>query len=77
MRWRHNWVVVGVILQFPFAPAVYWCLPFALRLYLSTKRMKSQRCKCGKRVHRTRPELAVEILQAVALRLRFGGRGEA
>ncbi len=66
INWGHSWVVVGIILRFPFAPKTYWCLPFAFRLYISRKRPKSQRWKCGKRVHKTRPELAVEILEKVA-----------
>lgn len=67
VNWGHNWVVVGIILRFPFAPKAYWCLPFAFRLYISRKRPKSQRWKRGKRVHKTRPQLAVEILEKVAI----------
>ena len=66
VNWGHNWVVVGLIVEFPFAPGVYWCLPFAFRLYISRKRARSQRWTCGRRVHRTRPELAVEIIRMVA-----------
>ena len=67
VNWGHNWVVVGLVLRFPFAPHIAWCLPFAFRLYISRKRPKSQRWKYqGRRVHRTRPELAVEILRMVA-----------
>lgn len=66
VNWGHNWVVVGIILRFPFAPKTYWCLPVAFRLYISRKRPKSQRWKCGKRVHKTRPELAVEIFEKLA-----------
>jgi len=66
VNWGHNWVVVGVVLRFPFAPNLTWCLPFAFRLYISRKRPKSQRWKRTGGVHKTRPELAVEILQNVA-----------
>lgn len=66
VNWGHNWVAVGVVVEFPFAPGLYWCLPFAFRLYISKKRARSQRWECGKRIHRTRPELAVEILKNVA-----------
>lgn len=66
VNWGHNWIVVGVILKFPFAPSTYWCLPFAFRMYISRKRPKSQRWKSGPRVHKTRPELAVEILTQIA-----------
>jgi SRSO17 transposase len=66
VNWGHNWVVVGLIVELPFAPGVYWCLPFAFRLYISQKRARSQRWKCGRRAHRTRPELAVEIIKMIA-----------
>ena len=33
LSWGHNWVVVGVIVELPFAPRIRWCLPFAFRLY--------------------------------------------
>lgn len=66
LSWGHNWVVVGVILQFPFAPSICWCLPFAFRLYVTKKRPKSQRWSGPQRAYRTRPELAVEILNMIA-----------
>lgn len=66
VNWGHNWVILGVILQFPFAAKTYWCLPFAFRLYISRKRPKSQRWKRGRRVHKTRPQLAVEMIDKVA-----------
>jgi len=66
LSWGHNWVVVGVILQFPFAPWISWCLPFAFRLYVTKKRPKSQRWAGPDRPYRTRPELTVEILEMIA-----------
>jgi hypothetical protein len=42
-----------------------WCLPFAFRLYVSRKRFKTQRWKLPAMPHRTRPELAAEILRMV------------
>lgn len=66
LSWGHNWVVVGVILQFPFAPQICWCLPFAFRLYVTKNRPKSQRWVGPERPYRTRPELAVEILEMIA-----------
>jgi hypothetical protein len=66
VSWGHNWVVVGVILEFPFLRGVYWCLPFAFGLYISKTRPRSQRWHLGKRPHRTRPELAVEIFEKIA-----------
>ena len=66
LSWGHNWVVVGVIVEFPFAPRLSWCLPFAFRLYVTKKRPKSQRWIGPERPYRTRPELTVEILHMVA-----------
>jgi hypothetical protein len=66
LSWGHNWVVVGVVVQFPFAPGISWCLPFAFRLYVTKNRPKSQRWVGPERPYRTRPELAVEILEMVA-----------
>lgn len=65
LSWGHNWVVVGVILEFPFARGISWCLPIAFRLYVTKSRPKSQRWREDV-VYRTRPELAVEILQMIA-----------
>ena len=66
VNWGHNWVVVGIAVKLPFAPNVVWCLPFAFRLYISRKRPKSQRWKYVGIEHKTRPELATEILQMAA-----------
>lgn len=65
VNWGHNWVVVGILIEFSFAPGIVWCLPFAFRLYISRKRAKSQRWKYDGIEHRTRPELAAEILKMV------------
>lgn len=66
LSWGHNWVVVGLILEFPFAPRISWCLPFAFRLYVTKKRPKSQRWVGPDRPYQTRPELTVEILNMIA-----------
>jgi hypothetical protein len=55
--WGHNWVVLGAIVELPFRPGRRWFLPILFRLYLSQKQSAKHR-----RVHRTRPELAVEML---------------
>ncbi len=65
VNWGHNWVVVGIVLRFAFAPGIAWCLPFAFRLYISGKRAKSQRWNYSGVEHKTRPELAAEILKMV------------
>lgn len=59
-NWGHSWVVVGVIVRFPLWPDRPFCLPILFRLYLGKKRASKER-----RVYRTRPELAVEILRLV------------
>lgn len=56
-NWGHNWVVLGVIVELPFRPGHYYCLPILFRLYLNEANAMKYR-----RVHRTRPELAVEML---------------
>ena len=57
MNWGHSWVVLGVIVELPFRPGHFYCLPILFRLYLNKKKAKQHR-----RVYRTRPELAVEML---------------
>lgn len=57
MNWGHSWVVLGVIVEFPFRRGHYYCLPILFRLYLNQKSAAQHR-----RVYRTRPELAVELL---------------
>jgi SRSO17 transposase len=55
--WGHSWVVLGVIVRFPFCVDKYFCLPILFRLYVS----KQTAAKEGGR-YRTRPELALEML---------------
>jgi hypothetical protein len=57
-NWGHSWVVLGVLVQFPFRRDRYFCLPIVFRLYLNHK--AAQRAR---RVPRTRPQLAVEMLE--------------
>jgi SRSO17 transposase len=56
-NWGHSWVVLGVIVELPFRRGHYYCLPILFRLYLNKKSAEKHR-----RVHRSRPELAVELL---------------
>jgi SRSO17 transposase len=56
-RWAHNWVILGVIVRFPLWPDRPFTLPILFRLYLNQKSATKHR-----RVYRTRPELAVEML---------------
>ena len=60
MNWGHSWVVLGVIVELPFRPGHYFCLPILFRLYLN--QAKAQR---HRRVYRTRPELAVQMLSTL------------
>jgi hypothetical protein len=57
-NWGHSWVVLGVIVELPFRPGHYYCLPILFRLYLN----KNSAAK-HHRAYRTRPELAVELLE--------------
>jgi hypothetical protein len=56
-NWGHSWVVLGVIVELPFRAGHYYFLPLLFRLYLNKKSAAKHR-----RVYRTRPELAVELL---------------
>lgn len=56
-NWGHSWVVLGVIVELPFRPGHYYCLPILFRLYLNKKSATKHR-----RAYRTRPEWAVELL---------------
>jgi len=58
MNWGHSWVVLGVIVELPFRRGHYYCLPILFRLYLNKKSALKHR-----RAYRTRPELAVEMLE--------------
>jgi hypothetical protein len=57
-NWGHSWVVLGVVVRFPCWPDRPFCLPILFRLYLNQKRAAKER-----RRYRTRPELAVELLE--------------
>jgi hypothetical protein len=57
-NWGHSWVILGVIVELPFRRGHYYCLPILFRLYLNKKSAAKHR-----RVYRTRPELAVELLE--------------
>lgn len=59
-NWGHSWVVLGVIVELPFRRRHYYCLPILFRLYLNKKSADKHR-----RVYRTRPELAVEMLNVL------------
>jgi hypothetical protein len=60
-HWGHNWVVLCVIVKFPWWPDRPISLPVLFRLYLTKAKAKEHR-----RVYRTRTELAIEILAKLA-----------
>ncbi len=57
LNWGHSWVVLGVLVKIPFRADRYFCLPILFRLYLN-----HQAAERARRVYRTRPELAVQML---------------
>jgi hypothetical protein len=74
VSWGHDWVVLCILIVHPFwAPTKVFALPVAARLYRNrqglTKRKKGQ-AKAPKPKadpnHRTRPELAVELIKLAA-----------
>ena len=78
VSWGHDWVVLTLIIRCPWwAPTKVWSLPVAFRLYRNrqglTKGTKKRRKNAKKRKqpkrdpnHRTRPELALELICLVA-----------
>jgi len=73
VSWGHDWVVVCLIFRLPFwAPTKVWSLPIAFRLYRNrqglTKGRKGQAAdpKAKPAGHRTRPELASELITLVS-----------
>ncbi len=60
MNWGHSWVVLSVIVKFPFCKKRYFALPILFRLYLNKKAAARHR-----RVVRTRPQLAVQMLNVL------------
>ena len=73
VSWGHDWVVLTLIVVGPFwAPTKVWSLPIGFRLYRNrqglTKGKKGKKAKTRKPDpnHRTRPELAVELISLVA-----------
>ncbi|MCP5117193.1 MAG: transposase [bacterium] len=63
MNWGHSWVVLSVIVEFPFRPGHYFSLPILFRLYVNKKTATKKRLR-----YRTRPELAVEMLDVLCTR---------
>ena len=80
VSWGHDWVVLTLIVAFPaWAPSKVFALPIAMHLYRNrqglTKGKKNPKRKKGQQKpakpkhdpnHRTRPELALELIIMVA-----------
>ena len=72
VSWGHDWVVLCLIIAKPFwAPTKVFALPIAVRLYRNRQGLtkgKKGRSKASKANpdHRTRPELARELIELVA-----------
>ena len=82
VSWGHDWVVLSVIIVHPFwAPTKVFALPIAARLYLNRQGLTKGKKSKGKSAkttpkakakaktdpnHRTRPELALELIRLVA-----------
>jgi hypothetical protein len=73
----HSWVVFSLQVSFPFAPQKTWALPVLVRLYRKKKNSKRAPGRNGKpekkqtgqateKQYRTRPQLALEMIQVVA-----------
>ena len=57
-NWGHCWVVLSVVVEFPFWPERCFSLPILFRLYLNKKKAKKLR-----KAYRSKPQLTVEMLQ--------------
>jgi hypothetical protein len=72
VSWGHDWVVLTLVIRCPFwAPTKAWSLPIAFRLYRNRQGLtKGRKGKKSNRKadpnHRTRPQLAVELISLVA-----------
>lgn len=58
-RFGNNWVTLGVVIQLPFRPDRYYCLNVLWRVY-------QKRDDKTKDQHRTKPQLAAEMVQQIA-----------
>ena len=73
----HNWVVFSLQATFPFAPHKVWAVPILIRLFRRRKHNqlapgrggkleKKQTGQATEKQYRTRPQLALEMIQIVA-----------
>ncbi len=74
VSWGHDWVVLCLVIAHPFwAPTKVFALPITMRLYRNRQGLtkgKKSKAKAAKTKadpnHRTRPELAVELISLVS-----------
>lgn len=76
VSWGHDWVILSLIIPNPpWSPTKVWALPVGMRLYRNRQGLtkgKKEKGKGAKRKrpkdpnHRTRPELAVELIERFA-----------
>jgi hypothetical protein len=74
VSWGHDWVVLCLLIVHPFwAPSKVFALPIAFRLYRNRQGVTKGKKGKGKSTkpkadpnHRTRPQLAVELISLVA-----------
>lgn len=62
-NWGHCWVVLSVLIEFPFWPGRYFSLPILFRLYLNKKKAKKLR-----KAYRSKPQLTIEMLKLLCER---------
>lgn len=58
-RFANNWVLLGVVVELPFRPNRYFCMPILWRVY------EKQGTK-SKQEHRTKSQLAAEMIRLIA-----------
>jgi hypothetical protein len=58
-RFGNNWVMLGVVVELPFRPLRYFCLPILWRVY-------EKRGTKAKKDHRTKSMLAAEMVKQLA-----------
>lgn len=58
-RFGNNWVMLGVVIELPFRPNRYFCLPILWRVY-------EKQGKKSKAEHRTKNQLAAAMLAVIA-----------
>src|SRR5208283_5359757 len=58
-RFGNNWVMLGIVVELPFRPNRYFCLPMLWRVY-------QKKAGLSKSEHRTKSQLAAEMIEVIA-----------